>query len=226
MAIRHAHGRIVVKVDMNYKDSHQFEDGTKIKLVRRVDNFDMKHTQPVNAIVLSAEHIPQGAEIIIHHNSTHDSNRIFNYKPLSGKEVASDIKYFSIPELEAYLWRMPGEEWQPVKGFATGLRVFEPYNGILQGIPPKQIKDTLLITSGALKGKVVMTLKSCDYCLVFQDNGRERNIIRIRHDDDTEIEREEVQLIHNEMTTRVNKGELLIGLTPTDAKPINELQYV
>lgn len=226
MSIKHTHGRIVVQVDMNYKDSHRFEDGTEIKLVRRVNNFDKKHTEPVNAIVLSADNIPTGAEITIHHNSTHDSNRIFNYKPLSGIDIASDIRYFSIPELEAYLWRMGDEEWQPVKGFATGLRVFEPYTGILQGIPPKQIKDTLLITSGALKGKVVMTLKSCDYCLIFQDKGRERNIIRIRHDDETEIEREEVVLIHDEFTQKVNDGLLLVGITATDAKPINKIEYV
>lgn len=222
MPIKHAHGRIVVSIDMNFKDSHRFEDGTEIKLVRRVNNFDRKHTEPVNAIVLSAEHIPSGAEIIIHHNSTHDSNRIFNYKPLSGKDIASDIRYYSIPELEAYLWKVEGEDWQPVKGFATGLRVYEPYKGILHGIPPKLIKDTLLITSGLLKGKVVMTVKAADYELIFQDKGRERKVIRIRHDDAEDIEREEVQLIRNDLTEKMNNGELLAGLTNSDAKPIHE----
>lgn len=226
MPIKHSHGRIIVSVDMNFKDSHRFEDGTEIKLIRRVNNFDRKHTEPVNAIVLSAERIPEGAEIIIHHNSTHESNRIFNYKPLSGKDIASDVRYYSIPELEAYLWKAKGEDWQPVKGFATGLRVYEPYKGILQGITPKLIKDTLLITSGLLKGKVVMTLKASDYELIFQDKGRERKIIRIRHDDDTDIEREEIQLVHDELTDKVNEGLLLVGLTQSDAKPINELQYV
>jgi len=224
--IKHAHGRVIIQVDMEFKNSHRFEDGTQIKLVRGVNNFDRKYTEPINAIVMSSENIPSGAEILIHHNSLHDSNRLFNYKPLSGAEIASDIRYFSIPELEAYLWRMGNDEWQPVKGFATALRVFEPYKGILQGIPPKQIKDTLLITSGKLKGKVVMTLKSSDYQLCFQDNGRERNVIRIRHDDDNEIEREEVVLIHDEFTRKVGNGELLVGLNQSDAKTIKELQYV
>ena len=222
MSLKHTHGRVVVKVDVNYKDSHRFEDGTEIKLVRRVNNFDRKHTEPVNAIVMSSENIPEGAEILIHHNGLTDENRIFNYKPLSGSDIASDIKYFSIPELQAYLWRMPGEEWQPIKGFATGLRVFEPYKGLISGIPPKQLKDILYITSGKLSGQVVMTLKSSDYCIVFQDNGRERNIIRIRHSDDEDIEREEIQLLHHNFTKKVNKGELLIGLTPSDAKPLHE----
>lgn len=222
MPIKHTHGRIVVQVWMEEKNFHSFEDGTVIRLERKYDNFDLKYVSPVNAIVLSAENIPEGAQVIIHHNSTHDSNRIFNYVSLSGSDVASDVKYFSIPELEAYLWRMPGEEWQPVKGFATGLRVFEPYTGILQGIAPKKINDTLLITSGLLKGKVVMTVRAADYQLIFQDNGRERNVIRIRHDDEADIEREEVVLIHNEFTERVANGTMWVGLTPSDAKPLHE----
>jgi len=223
MGLKHTTGRIVIQVDMNYKDSHRFESGEEIKLIRRVDNFDRKHTEPVNAIVISSENIQEGAEILIHHNSLHDSNRLFNHKPLSGSDIAADIKYFSIPELEVYLWRMSGEEWKPVKGFATGLRVFEPYKGVIQGIPPKQLKDILYITSdGDLKGQVVMTLKASDYEVVFQDEGRERRVIRLRHSDTEDLEREEVQLIHHDFTKKVNKGDLLIGLTPSDAKQLNK----
>jgi hypothetical protein len=221
MSLKHTHGRVVVKVDMNYKDSHRFEDGTEIKLVRRVNNFDRKHTEPVNAIVMSSENIPEGAEILIHHNSLTDENRIFNYKPLSGSDIASDIKYFSIPELQAYIWKMPDGDWQPIKGFATGLRVFEPYKGFIQGIPPKKLNNILYITSGEYKGQCVMTLKASDYEVIFQDNGRERRIIRLRHfENEPEHEREEIILVHHNFTKKVNKGELLIGLTPSDAKPL------
>lgn len=226
MPIKHAHGRIIVKVWMEEKNFHKFENGLTIRIERKYDNFNRRHTEPVQGEVMSAEHIPTGASIVFHHNSLHDSNRIFNYKPLSGNDVASDVRYFSITELEAYLWKLDEEDWQPVKGFATGLRVYEPYKGILHGIPPKLIKDTLLITSGLLKGKVVMTVKAADYELIFQDKGRERKVIRIRHDDAEDIEREEVQLIRNDLTEKMNNGELLAGLTNSDAKPINELQYV
>lgn len=225
MGLNHTQDRVVIKVDMNFKDSHRFEDGTEIKLVRRVNNFDRKHTEPVNAIVVSSETIPEGAEILIHHNSLTDENRIFNYKPLSGSDIASDIKYFSIPELEAYLWRMHGEEWQPVKGFATALRVFEPYTGLMQGVPNKKLKDILYITSGKLSGQIVMTERAADYCIVFQDKGRERNIIRIRHDDDTIIEREEIQMIRHDLTKKLKNGLLLIGISASGAKPLNELQH-
>lgn len=222
MSIKHSHGRIIVKVWMEEKNFHAFENGPTIRIERKYDNFNRRHTEPVQGEVVSAEHIPAGASIVFHHNSLHDTNKIFNYKSLSGNDVASDVRYFSIPELEAYLWKIDKEDWQPVKGFATALRVFEPYTGILQGIPPKVIKDTLYITSGLLTGKVVMTEKSCDYCVIFQDKGRERNIIRIRHDDDADIEREEVCLIHDDMTKRVFNGELWIGLTLSDAKPVHE----
>lgn len=223
MALKHTEGRVVVQVDMNYKDSHRFENGVEIKLVRRVDNFDRKHTEPVNCIVISSENIPAGAEILCHHNSLTDENRIFNYKSLSGSDIASDIKYFSIPELQAYLWRMPGEEWQPIKGFATGLRVFEPYGGIIQGVPPKKLNNILYITSGKYNGQCVMTEKASDYEVIFQDNGRERRIIRLRHfENEPEHEREEIVLVHHNFTKKVQKGELFIGLTPSDAKPIKE----
>lgn len=222
MPIKHANGRIVVKVWMEEKNFHTFEGGQVIRLERKYDNFDRKYTQPIQGEVMSCDHIPSGAKIVFHHNSLHDSNRIFNYTPLSGNDIASEVQYYSIPELEAYLWKVEGEDWQPVKGFATGLRVYEPYKGILHGIPPKLIKDTLLITSGLLKGKVVMTVKAADYELIFQDKGRERKVIRIRHDDAEDIEREEVQLIRNDLTEKMNNGELLAGLTNSDAKPIHE----
>ena len=120
-----------------------------------------------------------------------------------------------------FLYRK-GDAWFPVKGFETGLRVFKPYEGILQGIEPKLVKDKLFITSGNLKGKVCLTLKSCDYQIVFQDiNGREGNIIRLRHSDDEFHPREEIVAVDNEATELVQKGELLIGLTPTDAKELH-----
>lgn len=221
MALIHTKGRVVIQVDMQFKNSHQFEDGTVIRLERGPNNLNRRETMPVNAIVISSENIPVDAEILCHHNSLTDENRIFNYKPLSGAGIAADIKYFSIPELEAFLWRMPGKEWQPIKGFATALRVFKPYTGSMQGVPPTKLKDILYITSGKLSGKVVMTVRSSDYQIVFQDKGKERNVIRLRHDDETDIEREEVILIHHNFTKKVRKGELLVGLTPLDAKKIN-----
>lgn len=221
-SLSHTEGRIVVTVDMQYKNTHQFEDGTKIKLIRQVDNFDRTYTEPVNGIVVSANGIPSGAEILISHNGTHDTYRIFNYKKTSGTDIANDIKYYSIPEDQCYLWRSDSEDWHPLPGFATALRVYEPYNGPLAGIEPKQLKDTLFITSGEYKGLVVKTVRAADYMIIFQEkNGREKRIIRCRPNgnDKKQQEPEIIAILHDE-TDRVNNGLLLVGVSQTSAKPL------
>ena len=221
----HVEGKIIVRVDMEYKNSVTFADGIKIRLERRFDNFDRKYTEPVNAIVISGENIPEGAEILIHHNSAHDTNRIFNYTSLSGDDIASNMRYFSIPESEAFAWYdKDSKSWQPIKGFDFALNVFRPYKGILQNIEPTQIKDTLLITTGEYRGQVVRTLKASNYCIIFQDtNGREGNLIRLRSSEDLKTQREcEIIAIDHGLTNLYNKGELLAGINKSNAKPINE----
>lgn len=226
MELKHTEGRIVVSIDMEKKNSVTFEDGTQIKLERKYDNFNMRYTQPVNATVISAEHIPVGSEIIIHHNSTHESNRILNYATLSGQIEASDIKYFSILETEAFAY-LSGEEWLPLPGFDFALRIFQPYFGPIHGIEPTLIKNVLWITTGEYKDKACITLKNSDYQLIFQDvNGREKNIIRLRSSDNDKEKREsEIVAIHNEYTEKILNGEIWVGLTPSDAKPIKQYAH-
>lgn len=223
MQLKHVENRIAVRVDMNYKNSHTFGDGTKIALERRYDNFDRKYTEPVNAVVMSGENIPEGSEILIHHNSCHDTNRIFNYTALSGDEIASDIKYFSIPETEAFAWySKESKNWQPLPGFDFALRVFRPYKGVLEGIEPTLIKDCLYVTTGEYKGLVCRTLKSCDYQLIFQDqNGREGNLIRFRSSEDVKTQREcEVIAIDHSLTNEMLNRNLIAGISKSDAKPV------
>ena len=218
----HTKGQVVIKIDLDGKDRHVFMDGTEIKVIRRVQNLNRRHTEPVNAFVVSADNIPAGAEILIHHNPLHDTYRIFNYKPLSGKDEADTVKYFSIPESECFFWREDEkQEWKPLKNFASGLRVFRPYTGKIEGIAPTLIKECLYVTSGELKGKVVFTLRACDYEIIFLDKGRENNLIRFRHsEDDENFEREEVVAIADNLTEDVNCGKLYVGYTADDAKPI------
>lgn len=222
----HTEGRIIISVDTEGKNSHTFENGTTIRIERKYDNFDRKHTQPVNAIVISGENIPEGAEIIIHHNATDEVNLIHNYKSLAGTDVASSIKYFSIRESEAFAYR-DGKEWLPLPGYDFALRVFKPYNGILEGVEPTLIKGVLFVTTGEYKNNVCITLKACDYQLVFQDiTGREKNLIRFRSSENVQEQREcEVVAYHNEYTKKVLSGDLLVGLTKIEAKPLKEIQY-
>jgi hypothetical protein len=220
MSLKHIEGRIVIKVDMEKKNSHTFDNGTTIRLERQYNEFNRRITEPVNAEVISAEYIPVGAEVLIHHNCTHEVNRIYDHTPLSGETEASSVKYFAIPEDDCYAWRDSDGNLQPMKGFQFALRVFQPYKGVIQGIEPTLLKDVLYITTGELAGKVAHVLKASDYQIVFQgQNGREDNVIRLRHSDTEQLDREEVVAIDHTLTEKVNSGELLVGLSATTIQP-------
>lgn len=222
--MHHVEGRIVIKVNHEYKNSHKFDDGTVIKLERGWNNLNRLEVSPVNAIVVSGEGIPEGAEGLIHHNSVHETYRITNHGELSGQKIADRIEYYSIPTDQLFFWRKDSEEWNVINGYATGLRVFKPYRGILQGIEPTKIKQALYITSGELKGEICHTEKAADYEIIFQDlDGREHRVIRFRHSGTEEIEREELTAISHYLTKEFEKGNLYIGLTPTDCKPLKEV---
>lgn len=225
--LKHIQGRVVVYVDVEAKNWHTFSNGTKIRRERNFNDFNRRVTQPSNAIVVSAENIPIGSEILISHNALHDSNRVFDYTPLSGDASVSDVKFYSIPMHECFAWRDGEGELQPIENFAFGLRVYEPYGGLMQGVPPSKIKDVLYITTGDLKGLVVHTLIASDYEIVYQGQaGREENLIRIRNSEDESFDREEVICINHELTERVNNEELLIGISETDAKSLNEIVFI
>lgn len=225
--LKHTEGRVVVSVNLEGKNTHKFADGTVIRLERQYNNLNRRETEPVNAMVISGENIPVGSEILIHPNCTHDVNKIFNYKNLSGKEEASDVKYYSVREEDCFLWLGEDGECKPIAPYETALRVFKPYEGLIEGVPPAVLKDVLYVTSGDLKGQVVKTLKACDYQIVFQDtNGREGNAIRFRPNGDEKHDREpEAIAVLHELTKKVKSGKYLVGIDIRDAKPINELVY-
>lgn len=215
--MKHTEGRVLIEIDLSLKNSHTFDDGTKIILERDVENLNKRETMPVNAVVVSGEDLPTGAQVLIHHNSIHDTNKVFISRE-------TKVSYYSIPLLECYLWREDiSKEWKPIKGFETALRVYEPYEGTLEGMQPTKIKDILYITSGKLKGKVVHTLKASDYEIVYQgDNGKEERKIRVRHFAGEENEREEIIAIDKYLTKKVKNSLLLVGLSSNNAKKIQD----
>ena len=215
-------GRVIISVDLEGKNSHTFSDGTKIRLERQYNNLNKRETHPVNAIVIDGEGVKPGSQILIHPNMTDDTYKIFNHSQLSGKVEGSDTKYFSVPSEQCYAWLdEKTNEWKPLKNFEFALRVYKPYEGAIQGIEPKLIKDVLYVTTGEFKGLVVHTLKACDYEIIFQGTeGREERLIRFRHFPDQEHEREEVIALDHHLTEDVNKGKLLIGLSPTTANKL------
>ncbi len=218
--LRHTENRIIIKIDLDGKDIHTFEDGTQIYRGRRFNELNVRITDPVNAFVIDAEGIPKGAEILIHPNSIADANKIFGYESIS-EEQGNSIRYYSIETISAFLWRIGNDEWKPLKGFATALRVFEPYTGIIEGIPPKVLKNVLYITSGEYEGQVAHTLVSCDYEIIFiNEKGIEERKIRCRHYENEEHDREELIAIDHDLTQKVKEGKLLIGLSETDSKQL------
>lgn len=215
-------GRVIIKIDLDSKNYHSFEDGTKIRIERQYDNFNMRYVKPVNATVVSAHGIDEGSDVLIHHNSTHDTYRLFNYQGPT-EDASSDIKYYSIPEQECFFWRKPGDStWNTLSNFATALRLFKPYEGTFEGIAPTLIKNKLYLTSGEFAGKVCQVVNAADYQVIFQgDDGTEQFLIRIRHFEDEYNDREEIIAVDYELTKMVNNGTVLIGYTTSDAKKLN-----
>lgn len=224
MNIKNVEGRIVVKADKEGKNWHTFSDGTKIRLEREYDNLDKKHTSQVLGEVVCGDNVPAGALILFHHNCIHPVNQIFNHTQLSGEETTSGVEVFSFREDECYLWKMPGDEkWNPIKGFETALRVFIPYTGGIKGVLPEKIKDVLYITSGEFEGNVCHTLKACDFPVIFNnEKGIEETIIRVRHFENQDNEREELIAVDNLLTDKVKNGDIYVGISQTNCKPINE----
>lgn len=229
----HVKGRIIVKFDLDGKNTHTFSFGQKIRHEREYNNLNRRETKPVNAIVVNSEYVPIGSEILVHHNSCHPVNQIFNYLLLSSKESASTVKYFSVPEDECFFYREKNSStWKPCNGWATALRVYEPIKTMLIGIEPKLVKNVLFVTSGGLKNKVCHVVKASDYEIIFLGiDGVEQRFIRLRNFNDKKIElkyknieflqqtneREEIIAINNNLTKKVLKGELLIGLDSSKA---------
>ena len=224
MKLKAPSNRVIIKVDLESKNSHTFKDGTKIKLERVYDNFNMRYVKPVNAEVVDAKDIPSGSEILIHHNATHDTYKIFNYqRPTT--EASSDIQYFSIPIEECFMWRKEkGSLWNALNNFVTALRIFKPYKGMLEGIEPEVMNNKLFITSGELKGRAVNTVISSDYEIIYQnDDGTEGRIIRLRYYPDGN-DRNEIIAINDNMTELIENGELLVGYNKSDAKQLKEVE--
>jgi hypothetical protein len=224
MKLKAPSNRVIIKVDLESKNSHTFKDGTKIKLERVYDNFNMRYVKPVNAEVVDAKDIPTGAEILIHHNATHDTYKIFNYqRPTT--EASSDIQYFSIPIEECFMWREgKGSIWNALNNFVTALRIFKPYNGMLEGIEPEVMNNKLYITSGELKGKAVNTVISSDYEIIYQnEDGTEGRIIRLRYFPDGN-DRNEITAINDNLTELVENGDLWVGYSKSDAKQLKEVE--
>lgn len=205
-------GKIIIKVDLESKNTHRFIDGTELRLERGVENFNRRETQPVNGIVIDGEWIPENAQIVIHHNALHDTYRIFNYQ--SPTEQNLNIRYYSIPDGYAFFWKMPGEiNYKPCINFAFALKVYKPYKGALQ-ITPAWVKRRLYLLTGEYEGKACITLNAVGYPCIFQgDNGREETIIVCRNYESRNLDMDRQEIISQDpyVTDKIISGEYLVG---------------
>jgi len=87
---------------------------------------------------------------------------------------------------------------------------------------PNKVKGVLYITSGELKGKVCYCLHATGLPIIFNnEQGVEETIIRLRHFEGEELnEREEVIAISEDLTKKVKKGQLYVGINQSNCKPI------
>ncbi len=216
-------GKVIISVDLESKNQHKMADGTTIRIERGYNNLNFREVYPVNGTVISADHIPKGSTVLVHHNSTHDVNRFFDLGKLSGEEIASTVKLYSVPEEDCYLYKEDGcTEYKPCKGFATALRIYKPYEGAMEGIEPTLVKNKVYITSGEYEGLVCDVVVAALYEIVCQsDDNREKRIGRIRHYEGEESDREEIMCVDKYTTKQVNEGKLLVGLSVKDAIKIN-----
>lgn len=214
-------GRVVVKVDVEKKNFHTFENGQTIRRERQYNEFNRRLTEPVNATVISSDYIPAGSEILIGHNALHEVNKIYDYD----QTLDTDVEYYSLPEEDCFAWLDESGELRPMKNFEFAYRVFKPYEGLIDGIEPSVIPQVLYIRTGEFAGNVAHCLKASDYEIVFQGaGGREDRVIRCRHFPEDYNDKEELIAISHDLTEKVNKGQLLVGLSTSDAKTINEWQ--
>lgn len=224
--MKHIPGKVIVKADIEGKNWHTFTHGLRIRIERDYNNLDRKHTQQVLGEVVSAEEMPEEAMILFHFNAIHPVNMINNHSQLSGDEIASGIRYFSFREDECYLWKKYGSKsWNPTKGFAIVYYVFQPYNGPLLGIQPKKLKNILYIARGGnYEGKVCRVLNYSGMPIIFlNEKGNDETIIRIRTYKEYN-EREEVAAIDEGLTEKLEKGELLIGISENNCKTLKEFK--
>lgn len=205
--------RVIVSVDMEYKNSYKLTDDVSLKLMRDVEQFNGRIKSPVNAIVISGEGLEAGWEILIGHNCAHPTHEIYNH----GFDIPIDTKIYSISVEQCFIYRESKDaQWKPCKGFLIVERIFRPYKGILLGIPPAEIKNALFVASGNFLHQVLLTGLYCDYTIVFQESdGREKHITRMR---DAHEERDEALAISHSLTEQVLNGDLLIGETAETAK--------
>lgn len=193
-------GNVLIKIDLEQKKKYKFSNGAEI-FISRGHEYNLRLDNPNVAEVIDAENIPTGALVLIHHNSIQDSFKVFEEENI-----------FSVPNDMVFLYYYDNE-WLPNTGFVIAERIFKPYKGVLIGIESELVKNRMWIVKGLYAGACAITLKNCDYEIVYFLDGKEHSIIRTRT---REIIGEDVLL-----GEQIKNNIYLVGINPQDAKTLN-----
>lgn len=223
--IRSAMNRVVVKMDVEQKSKLEFADGTLLYIEKNF-NFNLREDRCSYALCMYGEGLKEGCGLLLHHNSSHESNEVFDHDLLTEDEKKDGWKIFSVDADMVFCYNN-GEGWEPCKDFLITQRIFKPYLGKMVGIDHQQVKNRMYIVKGFdetdgdkvdLSGKVAVTLPHCDYEVIFHTpDNKEHHLIRSRI--------REIEALDNGMLRDVKKGKLYVGLNHKDCKTLKEYNH-
>lgn len=216
MNLKKIMGNVLVKMDTKQKEKYNLGNG-KVLYWERGYEFNRRLDYPSMAIIIDGEGLPIGGEILVHHNSTEPSYEVFNEDFLTDEEKREGYKILSLPKDMCFCYKKNGE-WLPYDNFLITLRVFKPYTGRLYGLEPAVVKNRMYCVKGEWEGQVLVTLVNCDYEIIWHDTeNREQRLIRTRH--------REVLATDEGLLEKIQKGELLVGFSPKNCKPLSQWAY-
>ncbi len=213
---------ILLKIQTKNKEIYNLTEDAQIEISKGF-NFNRREDYPSYGVVIDAQKIPAGAEVLVHHNSTEEAYRVPDYNFLTEQEKLDGWKVFTIDRDMVFVYRTDGKDWLPCEDFLITKRLFTPYKGKIAGVGNQRVKNRLFVVRGNdvwdeketdLTGKVMVVTENSDYEIIFHNHEhREERLIRTRH--------RELQAIDEGLTKKLKKGLVYLGLNETDCKPIN-----
>lgn len=213
-------GRVLIKMDTRQKERYDLGNGATLYIEKGYD-FNRRVDKPSMAEIIDGEGLPNGAEILVHHNASEQTYEVSGV--LTQEETIAGYMVFCIPKDMCFCYRQKGK-WKPCENFVISQRIFKPYKGKLVAIQPKQIKNRLYIVKGGiewdgekqdLSGKVCVVTENSDYEIIFHTKyNKPESVIRTRH--------REILAIDNKLGRDIKGGKYLIGENQKNSKKMKK----
>ena len=214
---------ILLKMNTRQKEKYALTDNIQIEISKGF-NFNLREDRSSMGYIINGRGLTKGHQALCHHLTIESGNEVTAETILTDDEKKIGFKVFSVDKDMVFATSPDGIKWFPCKDFLITFRIFKPYKGKLKGIEPSVLKDRMYIIKGVdefeeeitdLSDKVACTTVNSDYEIIWHnENNREQSLIRTRS--------REVLAIDNGMLEDLKKGELLMGLSPTNCKTYKE----